>query len=288
MLKNARSRITMFLFVTMVTITSVLAASNSDRRIVSSYHLSNEHPAIVTVPKELKEISGIAVDETGRLFANQDERGTVYEIDASSGAIKKRFSIGKGRPVRGDFEDIAIVGKTFYLLTSAGKLYEFLEGENNGYVSYAEYSTGISKSGNYEGMCFDPASGTLLISSKNYPNRKHQNQRAIYSFSLKDKIIKRNPRFIIDLRILKAKYGVENFHPTALAVHPQSGNLLVLSSHVPSVIEMSASGEIIGCVKFPRNVHDQPEGMAFLPDQTLLISNEGSRLGRLVRYPSRK
>ena len=60
--------------------------------------------AVLELPGRLDEISGLAMSPDGRLFAHNDERATVHEIDPSAGEVGKRFSAGD-EPLRG--EDLA-------------------------------------------------------------------------------------------------------------------------------------------------------------------------------------
>ena len=69
------------------------------------------------LPKELNEISGLAVDSEGRLFAHDDERAIIYQLDPATHRVVKRFAFGRpavarrlrrhrrgGRPARPDHQ----------------------------------------------------------------------------------------------------------------------------------------------------------------------------------------
>ena len=87
------------------------------------------------LPRSWREISGLATTPDGRVFAHNDERAAVFEIDPESGAIEKAFYVGfSGIP--GDFEGIAVAGERFFLLSSSGQLVEFREGEAGSTVRY--------------------------------------------------------------------------------------------------------------------------------------------------------
>ncbi|MGE0352695.1 MAG: hypothetical protein AB7Q69_05580, partial [Gemmatimonadales bacterium] len=75
------------------------------------------------LPRALTEISGLAMNAEGRLFAHDDERGIIFEVDYRSGRILRSFSLGR-RGLRGDYEGIAVVGQSIWLVTSDGTLYE--------------------------------------------------------------------------------------------------------------------------------------------------------------------
>ena len=147
----------------------------------------------IKLPGYLREISGLAASEDGKIFTHDDERGIVYEIDYSKGEIKKDFAIGKPIPKR-DFEGIAIVKDKFYLIASSGDIYEFFEAKNKKNSEYKIFKTGLSKSYNIEGLCYDPNTNSLLAACKGYPGKDYNGSRAIYSFDLKEKKLKAKPQ----------------------------------------------------------------------------------------------
>src|SRR5512147_3239724 len=98
---------------------NVAAASRLDATDVEQWKL----------PKKLDEISGLAFDEQDRLFAHNDERAVIHQIDWHRGSLVKSFALGDP-PVRGDFEGIAVAASRFYLMTSDGMLYSAAEGDD--------------------------------------------------------------------------------------------------------------------------------------------------------------
>ena len=251
---------------------------------LSSYDTAIKNPVIFNMPKELQEISGIAMTDDGRLFTHDDELGVIYQIDYNTGSVVKRFSLGI-KPVHADFEDIAIVKDKFFLVASNGKIFKFSEGKNSESVAYEVYVTPLSSRNNIEGLCYDVDTYSLLLACKQFPGEGYDDSRAVYSFSLKKMKLEKEPRFLISLNELKNKFGMKGFKPSSITRHPQTGTFFILSAHEPSIIELSSRGEILGCVKLPESVHRQPEGITFAPDLTLFISNEGVKHGTIVRYP---
>ena len=47
------------------------------------------------LPKSLKEISGLAVSQDGRLFGHDDERSVIYQLKPVNGKIIKKFIVEK-------------------------------------------------------------------------------------------------------------------------------------------------------------------------------------------------
>ncbi|MGH7630758.1 MAG: hypothetical protein ACREOF_15505, partial [Gemmatimonadales bacterium] len=166
------------------------------------YDLAGKPAWQVVLPDELAEISGLAFTPDGRLFAHGDEQAILHQLDPRSGRIVSTFALaatgrepnlGKrrkpgqagGNVVTGDFEDIAIVGDRFFLVTSNGVLLEFRQGRNGSQVPYTAHVTGIGRACEIEGLAHDAAAGALLLLCKDVPGRGRQHQVVIYAWSLK-------------------------------------------------------------------------------------------------------
>lgn len=250
-----------------------ICQQKSNAGYLSSYDLSGSKNKSFTLDKRLKEISGLAVNGNSKIFAHNDEEGIVYVIDPSKEKIIKEISFSR-KPVKQDFEGIALVKDTLFLITSSGTLYKF-KINNDDVYDYSVVETGLSSKYNVEGLCFNPAKNVLLIACKGFAGKGLKNYRAIYSFDLKTNKLKSKPEILISLKLLKSKYNINNFSPSGIAIHPVNGNCFILSSHEKAVIEVSTDGKVINGVKLKGKLHKQPEGIAFLPDNTLVISDEG-------------
>lgn len=219
----------------------------------------------------------------GRLFTHNDEYGVVYQIDPVSGEVLKQFQLGP-RTLRADFEGIEIVGDRIFLVTSEGTLYEFFERNLGGSVDYKIHRTSLSRKNDVEGLCYDPETNALLLACRGDPGKKHDEARAIYAFSLETMELAKKPRFLLRSSALNKLLGRKNFRPTAIARHPASGSFFVLSSDGPWLIEVSSSGQLMDYFRLSPVRHGQPEGLAFGPDNTMYIADEGYFRGRLTRY----
>jgi len=164
----------------------------------SNGKLSEKDVKKLKVETSLREISGLALSKNGRLFAHNDERAVIYEINPSTGESIKYFYLGI-LIKRGDFEDIEIVGDDFYLVTSEGLIYKFKEGKNEEKVEYIVLKTGLNKKNNVEGLCYDPTNNSLLLALKGNPingiNKK--DYKVVMSFSLDTKKLIPQPRFLL-------------------------------------------------------------------------------------------
>lgn len=251
--------------------------SNSE---LAKYDLSSKTPRIIKLPKELIEISGLTMTPDGRMFGQQDEAGVVYQLDYATGNVIKRFYLGDP-PVRKDFEDIAYANNKFYMIHSNGDIYEFSEGENNETVNYMVYKTDLGKKNDIEGLCLDPKTNTLLLVTKGKSGTDDRDDKAIYSFSLSDMKFNPEPRFIMKRSEIKSF-----FNPSGIEYNHLTGTFFVIAANGNEIVEISNEGIVLGKEKLPGKIHAQPEGITFLQDGTLYISNEGKKdHANLVVYP---
>lgn len=255
---------------------------------LSHYDLSDKHATQFTLPRRLSEASGLVMTADGRLFAEEDERGVVYQLDYTNGKIVKQFSLGKFG-VKGDFEDITIRGKTFYLMESGGTIYEFPEAEDGGRVEFKTYDTFLTAKNDVEGLCYDSETDCLLLLCKAYAGKGYHNYKAVYSFSLKTKSLSEKPRFLIPLEQVTKNSDNGGFLPSAITRNPKSGTFFIIAAHGFLIIELSKDGKILAQQAINKKVNPHPEGIAFAPDLTLVLCNDGQGgRGSLTMYSLKK
>jgi len=141
-------------------------------------------------------------------------------------------------------------------------------------VKYETFKTSLSSKYNVEGLSYDKVRNALLLVCKGYAGKKMKNYKAVYAFSLNTYKMAEQPAYLIDLDTLKNNFNIKNFSPSGMDINPVTGNLFILSSNEKAIIELSAKGEILSAVKLNSKYHRQPEGISFLSDLSLLISDE--------------
>lgn len=250
---------------------------------LKKYDLTLQKPLNIKLPSVLKEISGITFTSDGKLFAQQDESGIIYQVDKSSGEIIKAFSIGNP-PVRADFEDIEFADGKFYLLSNNGTLYNFSEGADKEAVEFEMTKTNLKSSNDAEGLSYDPDTKSLLIALKGLPGDDLKKAKSVYSFSLDKKELNPEPRFILYLSELK-----KVFNPSGIRRHPVSGSFFIIAANGNEILEISKEGKLLNKHELSSEVHKQPEGIAFDRENNMYISNEGKGgKGYIVVYPYKK
>jgi uncharacterized protein YjiK len=231
-----------------------------------------------TLPPALREVSGLTALGPDRLGAVQDEDGVLYVLDPRAGTIAGRHRFHDG----GDYEGVEAVGDTVWVLQSNGTLHE-LDGATGASPARGAYETSLRSRCDAEGLGYDPAHRLLLIACKEEPGLELAGVRAIYAFGLREKRLFERPVFLLDRRPLDADGTA--FKPSALAVHPRTGALYVISSARKALAVLDREGHLVAAVALPGRLYRQPEGLAFLPDGTLFIANEsGNGAATLLRF----
>jgi len=250
----------------------------------------NRPDQVITLPKKLDEISGIAFLEENKLVGINDEKGNFYTINLKSSKIKN-FEFGND----GDFEDIEVIDGTIWILKSDGDLFEIKQNWKKELKS-KKFETKLSSINDTEGLCYDKKNQRLLIACKAHPffkREKPTSKKAIYSFDLKTEKLIETPTFIIDLGNIEnfsknifEKWGREflswislgtqtaNFSPSGIAIEPTTNNIYVISSTAKLLLVLKETGEILNVINLDPSIFIQPEGICFGPNGTLYISNE--------------
>jgi uncharacterized protein YjiK len=221
------------------------------------------------MPGGLDEISGLALNAEGRLFAHDDERAVIYEVDVETGSVSAGFRVGE-TAVRNDFEGIAVVGDRFFLASSTGMLYEFRETPPRSATEYRRTDTELGSRCEVEGLAHHEADASLLVACKETPDERHV---VIHRLPLDPSRGTLEPIRVQKER-LRAAGGTRDFSPSAIAVDPETGHLVLLAARQEQILEITEGGEIISLFRLSKSRHPRPEGLAFTPGRLLLIADE--------------
>ena len=263
------------------------SAPSGDRISLEGYTLDPETATHWKLPRELEEVSGLAMTVDNRLLAHNDERAIVFEIDYRSGSIVKSFQLSDTTfPVAGDFEGIAATDDRIYLVSSSGRLFEFREGSPGESVLFNVYATGVGRDCEIEGLTYDRSRRGLLLMCKDARSLNMQGKLSIYFWSVDRKQLSEDAGFVIPVREFSRHIKGRKFHPSGIERHPKSGNYYIVAARQASIAEMTPGGRVVAVRKLPAKWHRQVEGIAFAADGTLIVADEGAgRKGRLTLYP---
>jgi uncharacterized protein YjiK len=225
------------------------------------------------LPRDLDEISGLALTADGRLLAHGDELGLVYEIDYRRGVIVKQFALG-GSVARDDFEGITLVGDTVVLIASNGALYVAREGGNGARVEYTVQDTKAGRECEIEGVAFDAGVRSLLFVCKNVFTQSLRDSLVIFRWRLDRGNGPRLSKLTVPLRRVIGSNGWDGLHPSDITIDPFTGYYLIVASREKALIEITPAGDVIFARPLP-GTHVQAEGIALTRDGLLIVSDEG-------------
>ncbi len=237
------------------------------------------------LPKRLEEISGLAVTGDGRLMGHDDELGILYELNPETGAVSERIRLGD--PVaRGDFEGLAIgADGIFYLVTSDGLVHAFREIPGQATVDFEVFDCGLSRAAEIEGAAWDAFGERLIMGCKRSHSAALNGALVLYAWSPAQPDQHARTWLTIPAYALAEAVGARAFHPSGVEIDPSSGRIVIISSIEKAIVELDPSGRLLAARVLGAEHHRQPEGIAIMPDGSLVIADEahGGRAS-LTRY----
>lgn len=244
--------------------------------------------SVIKLPRRLNEISGLSVIDSTRIVAIQDEKGIIYVLNARTGEVVHELRFGDDA----DYEGIERAGDILFVLRSDGDLFAVnmsnLDSKKRGKAR--RIRTRLSARYDTEGLAYDAQSNRLLIACKEYAGKGLKKKRSIFAFDLASEKVGSEPEYVISIEQIEravpdGNISFARFKPSALALHPETGHLFLLSSRDGLLLELDRSGRVLGTGKLPRSVARQPEGIAILPGGDLLIASEAAgKRALLLRF----
>jgi len=262
----------------------------------NSYNLLSPDKTLI-LPERLREVSGVTILDSVTVALIEDEDGILFIYDLRGNGIKSQIVFAG----YGDYEDIALVNRTIYVLRSDGALFAISDYASNG-LKVSFFNTGVPSADN-EGLCYDKMNDRLLIGCKGDIHKdQFKNKRAIYSFNLKTMKLLPEPVFVFDTESVNRFYNNNRvdtkgdkgkkdkkkeigFRMSALSIHPVTGNLYLLSATDNILCVVNKSGSIDSIEELDKDMFLQPEGIAFFPNGDMLITNEArNKKPTLLRF----
>jgi hypothetical protein len=236
------------------------------------------------LPNRLGEISGLALAPDGHLLTHDDERSRIYRIDPREGEILARYELGDGG-LRADFEAIAALDDVRFLIASNGTVFRFRDGSDDGSVPYEARVTWLRERCEVEGLT--TAGEQLLIACKETLLPGLREHAVVFGFDPARMEVDTVPRYVVPWDDIRAAGGPRRFNPSAIEYDRSTGHVLLLSGRQNAMLELDASGAILGVVRLDDDRHRQPEGLALSPDGRLYVADEGGGgRARLAVYVS--
>ncbi|QRR03903.1 SdiA-regulated domain-containing protein [Dyadobacter sandarakinus] len=278
----------MRLFSITILMLGLLAANctteNKKQVVYTDYDLGKSEKFIM--PESLSEVSGIAFSggRSDTVYAIQDEDGSVFRLKWGESNQKHTKFAGKG-----DYEDLAIVDDTIYVLNSNGTIYAFPESENaNGKAAAVTEWKKVLPKGEYEGLAAGSTSGELIVLCKDCRDHDPAHEAAAYRLRRSGGELRVSGRITVNVDKIRKLSGKspKEFHPSGLAYQPQLRKWYIISAANKLLVVTNTDWVVSEVFHLNSNKFNQPEGIAFDLGGALYISNEGDDLtsGNILRF----
>src|SRR6476659_5367872 len=241
-------------------------ARDNDDQIANE--ITQENYEVIEVPESLKEISGITFINDSVVAAIEDEHGLLYFFNINRKEILRKFEFAKD----GDYEDLVRVDDKIYIVESNGTIFE-IDNFDSDNPKVEKYKTPLDKKNNIESITYNTVNQSLLLAVKDHNLDKEDHEKEekdIYQFSLKSKELDQHPFYRIKIKDIEDSYKgspleeeskkflkalgnknlTEVIKPSAMAYHPITGNLYILSSINHIIIVLDKQGKFLKVVPF--------------------------------------
>lgn len=219
------------------------------------------------LPESLYEISGIAVVSDSIIACIADEKGIVYLYNLNSGLIDNKIKFSN----KGDFEDIAVIKDTIFVLESGGTIWTI---ENyRKHPEIGSFILTIEPPFELEGLC--NRKDTLFVTAKYYHNKKGHDTGNMPVWRFTGRLIKEKPLFYLPGTVQPTRSPVTAFHTSAITFDESLQQWFCISTREKVFIQCAYEGDILNIQTLPSSVFSQPEGICFTTSGHLLIANEG-------------
>jgi co-chaperonin GroES (HSP10) len=246
-----------------------------------SHDAASPDKAILQVwelPAELLEISANVLVDEKRMACIQDNKGIIYIYNLDSKSVENKIEFAG----KGDYEGLAYVNKTFYVLRSDGFIFEVETGSGSS-PSVKTYDLPFDATNDTESLFYDKTKNRLLVAVKE-KDLTAADSKGVYSFDLATK--KMNTNAIMQIgnsnSDSKKKKKTDRIKPSDLAINPSTGEVYILNGPQSELLIATSKGEITKTIQLNKSVFPQPEGLCFTPSGGLYISSEGAKRGKGV------
>jgi uncharacterized protein YjiK len=264
--------ISLFIFIAFINSRCTQQSAENHLAYTSPAGYDLNKPFIIKLPVELDEISGLAFYPADTsVFAIGDEFGWLYKIPLTAGKPIRKWKFSS----EGDFEDLAMVDKVFYVLKSNGNIIAFTFDDHNQILKQQQ---DFPASGNeFEILYYDRHVFKLTMICKDCESDKKKALTAFY--------FKLNKQFddssSINVTAIANMIGEKKirFKPSAAAINPVTDELFIVSSVNKLLVVADRKGNPKETYPIDVALFKQPEGITFTPEGDMIISNESADRG---------
>lgn len=239
---------------------------------------------VSSFPMGISSFSDVTMLDSTHLIGIEPINGTVLMLDLQNNSIASQLSLGS----EFQFVDISRMDSTLILLDSKSKVHFLLPPyDSTSFVSMNETKENFISSG----ICFHESTKRLFLLSEVQEKEEGQFSSFLYSFNLNKRQLREEPLFEINSLAIET-FALNNnlplprnkvsfagdtteglsFNPSALAIHPKTNEIYVLSSEDRSLVVYNQFGEVVNFTMLDPKVFSKPTGMTFQDNGDLLIT----------------
>jgi len=269
----------------------ILTALASCKRKISfpsplGYDFNN--PEKFNMPESLLEISGIAFykDKGDTIYSIQDEDGRFFRQGWMNKKQKHTQFASKD-----DYEDVAILNETVFVLRSDGVIFTFPFAERiQEEVKDLKIFKDMLPKGEYESIYADNQTNQVYLLCKNCKDDKKDKSMSgsIFTYNQDKKELIPSGTFSMDVSgmIEREEILKTGLKASALTRDAHSGEWYILSSVNKVLVIASPDWKVKSVIRLNSSEFNQPEGLAFDDQMSLYISNEGDELssGNILKF----
>ena len=248
--------------------------SCNDRSFGSPKGYDIKKPESRELGKSVNEISGLTYNsDDSSLLAISDSKRKVFQIDLAREKLK---DYSEKIYTQSDFEDLVKIDTAIYILISDGTILQMpLRVADS--AQTIVYSSPFQGKNDFETLYYDPSAKGLIMICKECEAEKGQHKRTAYRFDLANKTFDSSEFYTISTEDVKAlvKNDDAEFRPSGAAIHPIEKRLYILASAGGLLVITDTHGKVEEVYNLNPDLYPQPEGIAFSPNGTMYISNEG-------------
>lgn len=245
-----------------------------------------QHPnSVQTLPMGIQPFSDIALLDSTHLLGLNQESGMMFVYDLNDHSVVPFLSWDMESKIR----NISTLDSTLLLVDDAKHIH-FLS---------SPYDSSSLTTLNLENEQFDPTSvcyhketNRLFLIASNEERTEGYSNSSIYAYNLNQRKLNAQPLFSIsgedieafaiqnnlmiarsDLSIMDDTLESMNFTPTAIAVHPKTNEIYILSGSDHSLAVFNQFGEIVNFTTLDKNTFSHPSAMTFKKNGDLVITD---------------
>jgi len=244
------------------------------------------HPQTIhQLPMGISPFSDITMLDSTQVLGLNQEIGSLILFDLTTNSIKSQLVLGDTK-----FTDMAMVDSTVVLLDAENQVHFLLPPYDS--LSFQIAST-IEANLTINGACLHGSTNRIFLLSEPVEKGEGLFTSSIYTYNLNHRKLNETTLFDVnttDIELFANDNNISlpllainelgdsisglNFIPSAIAVHPKTNEIYILSSGDKSLVVYDQFGKVVNFTFLDSGLFTAPSGLTFLANGDLLISNK--------------